>query len=348
MKVLALAAVLAVFGAGCAAGGAATARRPSATTFPATRPAAKHDVLSHIVLTSPTLASGESERGTLVIVNRTAHPIHWACGYLQVQLVNATHKLEVHPTPCSLEGKTFPVGTTRLPFTVRAGQVVCEGSCAAFPPGEYHTQLFSGPNDVHPGPGRPQRRIVMGRIVITEFIALDGAMQAPGGPEDGFERSGWTFEIDGGEEFGEYKLAETRNTAAMLLGRKTYDGFAASWPSVEGEFGDRFNALPKYVVSSTLRDPSWNNTTVLAGDVTADITALRDRIDGDIVVHGSAQLAQHLFAHDLVDELRLMVFPVVLGLGKRLFADEAPQRRMHLTDTKVIGDGIALLVYSAR
>jgi dihydrofolate reductase len=188
----------------------------------------------------------------------------------------------------------------------------------------------------------------MGRIVVTEFVSLDGVMQAPGGGEDGFERAGWTFEIDAGEAFGEYKLNETRNTAAMLLGRVTYDGFAASWPSVEGEFGDRFNALPKYVVSSTLQDPAWNNTTVLRGDLSAEVTALRERFDGDIVVHGSAQLAQHLLAHDLVDELRIMVFPVVLGMGKRLFADEAPKQRMHLTDTKVIGDGITLLVYDAR
>jgi dihydrofolate reductase len=187
----------------------------------------------------------------------------------------------------------------------------------------------------------------MGRIVVTEFVSLDGVMEAPGGGEE-FEHAGWTFEIEGGEGFAEYKWNETRNSEALLLGRVTYEGFAAAWPSVEGEFGDKFNALPKYVISSTLVNPSWNNSTVLSGDIVTEVTALRDRSAGDVVVHGSAQLVQLLLEHDLVDELRVMVFPVVLGTGKRLFGATSDKKRVHLTDTKVIGDGIVVLTYSAR
>src|ERR1700722_1956942 len=161
------------------------------------------------------------------------------------------------------------------------------------------------------------RRITMGRIVVTEFVSIDGVMQDPGGSE-GFKHAGWTSAIESGDEFGAFKFEETRDSAAMLLGRVTYDAFAAAWPAMEGEFADMFNARPKYVVSSTLRDPSWGDSTVLGGDVVGDVSKLRDRIDGNIVVHGSAQLVQTLLEHDLVDELRLMVFPVVLGTGKRL------------------------------
>jgi dihydrofolate reductase len=187
----------------------------------------------------------------------------------------------------------------------------------------------------------------MGRIVVTEFVSLDGVMEAPGGGEE-FAHAGWTFEIESGEEFAEFKWNETRNSEALLLGRVTYEGFAAAWPSVEGEFGDRFNAMPKYVVSSTLEDASWNNSTVLRGDIVTEVAALRDRATGDVVVHGSAHLVQLLLEHDLVDELRVMVFPVVLGTGKRLFGETSDKKRVHLTDTKVIGDGIVVLTYSAR
>ena len=182
----------------------------------------------------------------------------------------------------------------------------------------------------------------MGRIVVTEFVSLDGVMEDPGGAED-FEHGGWTFEIDRGEGDA-FKLEETRATEALLLGRVTYEGFAAAWPSREGEFADKFNSMPKYVVSSTLQDPEWNNTTVLSGDLAEEVSNMKERHDGDVVVHGSRQLVQTLVARDLVDELRLMVFPVVLGTGKRLFG-ESGKKRLRLVDSKVVGDGVAILVY---
>ena len=184
----------------------------------------------------------------------------------------------------------------------------------------------------------------MGRIVVTEFASLDGVIEDPGGAED-FKHAGWSFEIDRGEEGNEFKLEETRKTAALLLGRRTYEGFAAAWPEREGEFADLFNGMPKYVVSSTLGEPEWNNTTVIDGDIPEQVEKLRESVDGDIVVHGSAQLAQALIEHDLVDELRLMVFPVVLGDGKRLFGDTSDKKRLMLAESKVVGDGVAILVY---
>ena len=184
----------------------------------------------------------------------------------------------------------------------------------------------------------------MGRIVVTEFVSLDGVMEDPGGSED-FKYGGWTFEIDRGDEGNQFKLDETLSSDALLLGRVTYEGFAAAWPSREGEFAEKFNTMPKYVVSSTMSDPEWTNTTVLSGDVPDEIAKLRDALDGDIVVHGSASLVQTLIEHDLVDELRLMVFPVVLGSGKRLFADASDTRPLRLVDSKVVGDGVAILIY---
>ena len=184
----------------------------------------------------------------------------------------------------------------------------------------------------------------MGRIVVTEFVSLDGVMEAPGGAE-GFKYGGWTFEIERGDEGNKFKLDETMETEALLLGRRTYEGFAAAWPSREGEFADKFNNMPKYVVSSTLKDPEWNNSTVLKGDVAEEVAKLKQEQDGDIVVHGSAQLVQALVEHDLVDELRLMVFPVVLGSGKRLFGETSDKKRLRLTDSKTVGDGVAILTY---
>jgi dihydrofolate reductase len=184
----------------------------------------------------------------------------------------------------------------------------------------------------------------MGRIVVTEFVSLDGVMQAPGGGED-FQHAGWTFEIDQGEQGAKFKLDETLQSQALLLGRVTYEGFAAAWPSMEGEFADKFNSMPKYVVSSTLQEPEWNNSTVLEGDVVEEVSKLRQRLDGDIVVHGSAQLVQTLVEHDLVDELRVMVFPVVLGTGKRLFGATSDKKRLRLVDSKTVGDGVAILIY---
>src|SRR3954447_1310999 len=166
----------------------------------------------------------------------------------------------------------------------------------------------------------------MGRIVVTEFVSLDGVVEDAGGAED-FKYGGWSFEFNRGADGDAFKLDETRASAALLLGRVTYEGFADAWPSREGEFADKFNSMPKYVVSSTLREPEWNNSTVLGGDVGEAVGKLRQERDGDIVVHGSAQLAQALIEHDLVDELRLMVYPVVLGAGKRLFGDTTDKKR---------------------
>jgi dihydrofolate reductase len=179
---------------------------------------------------------------------------------------------------------------------------------------------------------------------VTEFVSLDGVMEDPGGAED-FRYGGWTFEFDRGDEGNKFKLDETLATDALLLGRRTYQGFADAWPSRTGEFADKFNNMPKYVVSSTLRDPEWNNTTVLGGDVVEELTKLRAEGDGDLVVHGSAQLVQTLLEHDLVDELRLMVFPVVLGSGKRLFGDTSGKKTMQLADAKTVGQGVGILVY---
>jgi dihydrofolate reductase len=186
----------------------------------------------------------------------------------------------------------------------------------------------------------------MGRIIVTEFISLDGVVEDPGGSED-FEYGGWSFEFDRGPEGNQFKLDETMGSEAMLLGRVTYEGFAEAWPPREGEFADKFNAMPKYVVSSTLTQPEWTNSTVLDGDPVEAVTKLRQEAGGDVVVHGSVQLAQTLIAHDLVDELRLMVFPVILGTGKRLFGDPGEKKKLRLVDSKVVGDGVTILTYAA-
>jgi dihydrofolate reductase len=186
----------------------------------------------------------------------------------------------------------------------------------------------------------------MGKIVVTEFISLDGVIEDPGGAED-FKHSGWSFKISRGEEGDQFKLDETMASDALLLGRVTYEGFAKAWPGREDEagFADKFNSMPKYVVSSTLTDPEWTNSTVLDGDLADAVADVKGRHDGDIVVHGSAQLAQELIERDLVDELRLMVFPVVLGTGKRLFGETSDKRPLRLADSKTVGDGVTILVY---
>jgi dihydrofolate reductase len=184
----------------------------------------------------------------------------------------------------------------------------------------------------------------MGRIVVTEFISLDGVIEDPGGAE-GFKYGGWSFEFNTGEEGEKFKLDEAFGSEALLLGRVTYEDFAKAWPSQEGEFADKFNNMPKYVVSSTLTDPDWTNSTVLEGDLKAAVSKLRGTVDGEIVVHGSARLVQSLLEHNLVDELRLMVFPVVLGMGKRLFAETSDKRRLRLRESKTVGDGVTILIY---
>jgi dihydrofolate reductase len=184
----------------------------------------------------------------------------------------------------------------------------------------------------------------MGKVAITEFISLDGVIEDPGGSED-FKHSGWSFEISRGDEGNKFKLDETMESEALLLGRITYEGFADAWPAREGEFADKFNQMPKYVVSTTLDNPEWANSTVISGDVPAQVAKLKQEIDGDIVVHGSATLAQALLEHDLVDELRLMVFPVVLGEGKRLFGKTTDKKPLRLKSSQPVGDGVTILVY---
>jgi dihydrofolate reductase len=196
----------------------------------------------------------------------------------------------------------------------------------------------------HPDAGDVTFTPPMARIIVTEFISLDGVVEGPGGSED-FKYGGWSFEIERGAEGDMFKLDETMDSDALLLGRVTYEGFAVAWPSRDGEFADRFNSMPKHVVSSTLQEPGWNNSTVLKGDVVQEVSKLRQEQDGNIVVHGSAQLVQTLLEHDLVDELRLMVFPVVLGAGKRLFGDTSDKKRLRLTDSKRVGDGVDILIY---
>jgi dihydrofolate reductase len=187
------------------------------------------------------------------------------------------------------------------------------------------------------------KEVRMGRIVVTEFVSLDGVMEDPGGSES-FRHGGWTFEIDRGEGMT-FKLEETMASDALLLGRVTYEGFAEAWPTRDGEFADKFNSMPKYVVSSTLEHPEWNNSTVLEGDLGAGVQRLKEQHEGDVVVHGSATLAQALIERDLVDELRLMVFPVVLGSGKRLFGETSDAKRLQLVDTRTVGDGVLILTY---
>ena len=185
----------------------------------------------------------------------------------------------------------------------------------------------------------------MGKLVVTEFITLDGVVEAPGGGED-FVHAGWTLRINRGPEGDAFKLNETRNSDALLFGRVTYEGMAAAWPHRTGDFADLFNSLPKFVASNTLTDVSWNNTEVLHGDLKTNIEQLKSRFQGDIVVHGSARLVQSLLRLDLIDELRLMLFPIVLGAGKRLFGDADQPKRFRLTSTTSVGDGITILTYT--
>ena len=184
----------------------------------------------------------------------------------------------------------------------------------------------------------------MGKIVITEFISLDGVVEDPGGSED-FKYGGWSFELSRGDEGDKFKLDEAMASDALLLGRVTYEGFADAWPQRDGEFADKFNNMPKYVVSTTLSDPEWSNSTVIGGDVAKAIGELKEQPGGDILVNGSAQLIQTLVEHDLVDEYRLMVFPLVLGGGKRLFGETSDKKRLRLADSKVVGEGVVILVY---
>jgi dihydrofolate reductase len=184
----------------------------------------------------------------------------------------------------------------------------------------------------------------MGRIVISENISLDGVIQDPAGDE-GFTRGGWVGRIAALPELAEVALDEARGSEALLLGRRSYEWFAARWPSRSGELADRLNGLPKYVVSSTLEDPDWNNSTVLKGDVVDEVSNLKRELKGDINVPSGFQLVRTLIEHDLVDALRLKLFPVVLGAGERLFGETSAKKPMRLVDTLTVGDGIAILTY---
>jgi dihydrofolate reductase len=184
----------------------------------------------------------------------------------------------------------------------------------------------------------------MGRIVVTEFISLDGVIEGPGGGED-YKHVGWTFEFDRGDEGNKFKLDELVEAEAQLLGRRTYEGFAAAWPgrTDEAGFADKMNSMPKYVVSTTLESADWNNTTILRS--LDDVAKAKDDVDGVMLVAGSAQLVQGLLERDLVDELRLMVFPVVLGTGKRLWGETSDKKTFTLADSKTVGEGIAILTF---
>jgi dihydrofolate reductase len=184
----------------------------------------------------------------------------------------------------------------------------------------------------------------MARIVMSENVSLDGVIQDPAGDE-GFRRGGWVGLLAGREELAKLALDEALGAEALLLGRRSYQWLAARWPSRRGELADRLNSLPKYVVSSTLDDPDWNNSTVLSGDPVNEVSKLKQERNGDIVVPGSFQLLRTLIEHDLVDELRLKIYPVVLGAGERLFGETSGQKPMRLRETQTLGDGIAYLTY---
>ena len=184
----------------------------------------------------------------------------------------------------------------------------------------------------------------MGKLIVSENLTLDGVIQDPAGDE-GFRHGGWVGLIGNSPQLSRLALDEALGAGAFLLGRRSYEWLAARWPSRSGELADRLNSLPKYVVSSTLEHPTWNNSTVLTGDVVKEVAALKQQIGGDIVIAGSFQLVHTLLEHDLVDELRLKIFPVALGTGERMFGQASDKKPMRLTGTQTIGDGIAYLTY---
>ncbi len=185
----------------------------------------------------------------------------------------------------------------------------------------------------------------MGTIVVTEFVSMDGVMQAPGGEK--FKYEGWTFEFDRGEDGNQFKLDEIVNASAHLLGRVTYESFAGAWPNREGPFADKLNKDPKYVVSTTLKNPAWENVTVLdSGDATSQVAKLKDEVDGTILLAGSRRLVQELLGSDLVDQINLMMFPVVLGTGARMFDEMNERTTWKLAESRPVGpDGVVVLSY---
>ena len=184
----------------------------------------------------------------------------------------------------------------------------------------------------------------MAKLIVSEFVSLNGIMEAPGG-EPTHPHTGWTFEAIYGEDHYDYKLKEVEEAGSALLGRKTYEGFSAAWPEREGPFADKINAMPKYVVSSTLTDPGWDNTTVLSGDPVEEVRKLKETAPGPILLNGSAQLAHALCEADLVDEFRAMVHPVLVADGLRMFPDPAEMKKLRLKEAISYDSGVALLIY---
>ena len=186
----------------------------------------------------------------------------------------------------------------------------------------------------------------MGTIVISENVSIDGVIEDPAGSE-GFARGGWVGRVGdrGRDEAAKILLDEALGAEALLLGRHSYEFFAGRWPSRSGELADRLNTMPKYVVSATLEDPDWSNSTVLNGDLVNEVSRLKHDLDGEILVYASFQLVHMLLEHDLVDELRLMVYAVVLGAGERLFGETSDKKPMRLLDARTVGDDLALLTY---
>jgi dihydrofolate reductase len=186
----------------------------------------------------------------------------------------------------------------------------------------------------------------MRKVVVSQFVSLDGVFEDPGGSED-FKHGAWSFKFNRGDDGEKFKLDEVLASDVLLLGRITYEGFAAAWPSMKDDagFAEKFNGMPKYVVSTTLENPEWNNSTVLEGDLTEGVEKIKSEGDGDILVNGSGKLVEALAERDLVDEYRLMVFPVVIGSGRRLFGESDEVTALRLTDSTTVGDGVLILTY---
>ncbi len=183
----------------------------------------------------------------------------------------------------------------------------------------------------------------MSKVVVSEFITLDGVIDSPGG-EPEFERSGWAFQFERGPEGDKFKLDELMAAGALLLGRITYQAFATAWPKMEGmgAFGEKMNSIPKYVASTTLKQADWNNSTIIGADLAKEVADLKDRIDGDILINGSGHLVRSLMEHDLIDEYRLMLYPIVLGAGKRLFGEAGKSSSLRLVETSPAGETLIL------
>ncbi len=184
----------------------------------------------------------------------------------------------------------------------------------------------------------------MRKLIVSEFITLDGVVEDPGGAEK-FERGGWAFQFERGPEGDKFKLDEVMGSSALLLGRVTYQGFAEAWPSRTGEFAEKMNGMPKFVVSTTMEKANWSNTTIIKKDIVDEVKKLKNQTGGDMLVAGSVRLVNTLMQRRLVDELRLMMFPVVLGMGRRLFAEGSDTHAMRLVEAKPVGSGVLILIY---